>query len=164
MITSLKSTNERVRLKHYLNRCTELGPQQPLRCLEGFEKSHVCAPCEDTTNNQSDWLTDWLLARSLTHSLTHSLTRVNEYIMIISNKAIWFDWHFQDGGRSKKNDVCHFFRNVVTLQIIVGIAPNLRHRGTMGAPSNFDTLTLVWRHMTFLWPSPFFKNFGVNRR
>ena len=27
-----------------------------------------------------------------------------------------------------------------------GIAPNLRHRGTMGAPSIFDTLTLVRRH------------------
>ena len=39
--------------------------------------------------------------------------------------------------------MCHFFLNAVTLKIIVGIEPNLRHRGTLGAPSIFDILIMV---------------------
>ena len=36
-----------------------------------------------------------------------------------------------------KNGVCHFFQNAVTPEIMVGIAPYLVHRGTLGAPSTF---------------------------
>ena len=40
-------------------------------------------------------------------------------------------------------DLCHFFKNAVTLEIMVGIAPYLVHRGTLGAPSTFLVLALV---------------------
>ena len=33
----------------------------------------------------------------------------------------------EDGGRSKKNGMCHFFQNAVTPEIIVGIAPYLAY-------------------------------------
>ena len=39
--------------------------------------------------------------------------------------------------------VCHFFQNAVTPEIMVGIAPYLMHRGTLGAPSTFLVLALV---------------------
>ena len=61
-----------------------------------------------------------------------------------------------------KNGVCHFFQNAVTPEIMVGIAPYLVHRGTLGAPSTFLVLALVWRHVTFLWPYPFYKLFCVS--
>ena len=42
-----------------------------------------------------------------------------------------------------KNGVCHFFQYAVPPEIMVGIAPYLVHRGTLGAPSIFLLLTLV---------------------
>ena len=39
---------------------------------------------------------------------------------------------------SLKDGACHFFQNTVTPEIMVGIAPYLGHRGTLGAPSIFD--------------------------
>ena len=61
-----------------------------------------------------------------------------------------------------KNGVAIFFQNAVTPEIMVGIAPYLVHRGTLGAPSTFLVLALVWRHVTFLWPYPFYKLFCVS--
>ena len=54
---------------------------------------------------------------------------------------------FQDGGQSKKNGAHLFFtKKVVTPEIIVGIAPYLEHRRTLGAPSTFHT----WRKWTLV--------------
>ena len=38
----------------------------------------------------------------------------------------------------------------------------LVHMGTLGAPATFLVLALVWRHVTFLWPYPFYKLFCVS--
>ena len=62
----------------------------------------------------------------------------------------------------KKMACAIFFQNAVTPEIMVGIAPYLVHRGTLGAPSTFLVLALVWRHVTFLWPYPFYKLFCVS--
>ena len=45
----------------------------------------------------------------------------------------------------------NFFLNIVTLSIIVGLAPNLRHRGTLGAPSICHTWTLAPKLFGLEW-------------
>ena len=49
----------------------------------------------------------------------------------------------------QRNMARHFFQNAITPEIMGRIAPYLVHRGTLGAPSIFPTLTLVGRHVTF---------------
>ena len=44
---------------------------------------------------------------------------------------------FKMAANLKENGACHFFQNAVTPEIMVGIAPYLGHRGTLGAPSIF---------------------------
>ena len=60
-----------------------------------------------------------------------------------SVQPVRFDRHIQDGGRSKKNGARQIFQCAVTLEIMVGIVPNLGHRGTSGVPSIFHIFTLV---------------------
>ena len=56
------------------------------------------------------------------------------------------------------------FQSAITPEIMLKIAPFLEQRGAVRPPLMLYTLTLVWRHVTFLWPSPLFKKFGVNGR
>ena len=53
----------------------------------------------------------------------HSLVGLFSLRARLSSKTGSVRLTFQDGGRSKKNGVRHFFQNAVTPGIIVGIAP-----------------------------------------
>ena len=58
--------------------------------------------------------------------------------------GVWVTWGYKMAADQRKMAYAIFFlQNAVTPEIIVGIAPYLEHRRTLGAPSILHTLTLV---------------------